>query len=373
MRRLLLLVGALVFVDTMFFAALTPLLPHYADRYELSKAGAGVLAGAYPAGVLLGGIPSGLVSVRIGVKRTVITGAVLMAGTTVAFGFAGSIAVLGGARFAQGLASALTWSAGQAWLVAAAPPARRGELIGSALGAAIVGGMFGPVLGGIAAEAGSGVTFAGVGVLALALGAWAFATDAPPATREQSLRRLVAAIRNRRIQAGIWLVTLPGLLFGTLGVLVPLRLSELGFGAVAIGAVFLVGAGLEAGVAPLVGRVSDRRGRRLPIVAALVASAVVAVVLPWPQEGWLLAPVVVLAAISFGTFWSPAMSLLTDSAERIGLDYSLAFALANVAWAPGQAIGAAGGGALARATSDAVPYLALCAACLLTLAAVRRT
>ncbi len=40
MRRLLLLVGAIVFVDTMFFAALTPLLPEYADDLGLSKAGA---------------------------------------------------------------------------------------------------------------------------------------------------------------------------------------------------------------------------------------------------------------------------------------------------------------------------------------------
>src|SRR5438477_9430174 len=87
MRRLVLLVGALVFVDTMFFAALTPLLPHYAHRYALSKAGAGVLAGAYPAGVLLGSIPSGLGSVRIGVKRMVLAGTMLMAATTVAFGF----------------------------------------------------------------------------------------------------------------------------------------------------------------------------------------------------------------------------------------------------------------------------------------------
>src|ERR671931_2624428 len=106
MRPLLLLVGALVFVDTMFFAALTPLLPHYADRFDLSKAGAGVLAGAYPAGVLLGAIPSGFVSVRIGVKRTVLAGTPLMAATTVAFGFAQAFAVLEAARLPQGLARA---------------------------------------------------------------------------------------------------------------------------------------------------------------------------------------------------------------------------------------------------------------------------
>src|SRR5439155_4296333 len=266
MRRLLLLVGALVFVDTMFFAALTPLLPHYAHRYALSKAGAGVLAGAYPAGVLLGSIPSGLVSVRIGVKRTVLAGTMLMAATTVAFGFAHSVTLLEVARFAQGMASALTWAAGQAWLVAAAPARRRGELIGSALGAAIVGAMFGPVLGGIAAVVGSGPTFTAVGLVALALGVWALATEAPPPRAGQSLRRLLDAVRDRRTLAGIWLVTLPGFLFGTLGVLAALRLSALGFGAVAIGAVFLVGAGLEAGVVPLPGRLSDRRGRRLPVL-----------------------------------------------------------------------------------------------------------
>ena len=48
MRRILLLVGAIVLVDTLFFAALTPLLPHYADELGLGKAGAGLLAAAYP-------------------------------------------------------------------------------------------------------------------------------------------------------------------------------------------------------------------------------------------------------------------------------------------------------------------------------------
>jgi len=45
MRRLLLLVSALVWVDTMLYAALTPLLPHFARSLHLSKAGAGVLVG----------------------------------------------------------------------------------------------------------------------------------------------------------------------------------------------------------------------------------------------------------------------------------------------------------------------------------------
>ena len=66
------------------------------------------------------------------------------------------------------------------------------------------------------------------------------------------------------------------------------------------------------------------------------------------------------------------MSLVTDAAETRGLDYGYAFALVNIAWAPGQAGGAALGGALASATSDAVPYLGLATICLVTLAALSR-
>jgi hypothetical protein len=39
MRRLLVLVCAIVWVDTMLYAALTPLLPHFAHTLHLSKAG----------------------------------------------------------------------------------------------------------------------------------------------------------------------------------------------------------------------------------------------------------------------------------------------------------------------------------------------
>ncbi len=85
MRRLLLLVGATVFADAMFFAALTPLLAELAGRYDLSKAGAGVLAAAYPASVFLGGIPAGVAAVRLGFKPVAVASTLLVSATTVAF------------------------------------------------------------------------------------------------------------------------------------------------------------------------------------------------------------------------------------------------------------------------------------------------
>ena len=367
MRRLLLLVGAIVFVDTMFFAALTPLLPQYAEELGLSKAGAGLLAASYALGALVGGIPGGMSAARFGVRPTVLVGLTGMAITTVTFGFADSIWLLDTARFLQGVASSFSWTASLAWLVAAAPAERRGETIGAVMGAAIVGALFGPVLGGIASVTGTGPAFASVAVLASVLGVAAWRTPASTPEHPQPLSRLFGALRDRAIVASIWFVLVPALLFGALNVLGPLRLDVLGLSALAIGATWLVAASFEAALSPLIGRFSDRRGRIAPLRVGLIGSAAATAILPWIDRGWALAAAIVLAACAFGSFWTPSMSMLADRAETIGLDYAYGFALINLAWAPGAAAGSALGGAAARATSDAAVYLTLSALCVFTL------
>jgi MFS family permease len=366
LRKLLLLVGGIVFVDTMFFAALTPLLPDYADDFDLSKAGAGVLSAAYPAGALVGGIPSGIAAARIGARPTAVAGLVVIAVSTFVFATADSIWLLDVSRFVQGVGSAFAWTAGLTWLVSETPAARRGQTIGSAMAAAIVGALFGPVLGGAAAVVGDVAAFGAAGLAAIALAVWALATPAPPATQRQPLAVLLAALRSRRIALGVWLVALPALVFGTVSVLAPLRLEVLGFGAVAIGSLWLGTAALEAFVNPLVGRISDRIGRFPPLRISLLAGGIICLLLPWPANAYALAGLVVCSGVSFGSIWTPAMAFLSDEAEHRGLDYAYAFVVVNIAWAPGQALGSSGGGALAEITSDAVPYLLLAAACLLT-------
>jgi MFS family permease len=372
-RKLLLLVGGMVFVDTMFFAALTPLLPDYVDDFNLSKAGAGVLSAAYPAGALAAGIPGGLATARFGARPIAVLGLLVIAVSTFVFAAADSIWLLDVSRFLQGVGSAGAWTAGLSWLVSETPADRRGQTIGSALAAAIVGALFGPVLGGVAAVIGELAAFGAAALLAVGLAGWALATPAPPRGETQPLAVLLRALRSERIALAIWFVALPALLFGTLSVLAPLRLEVLGFGAVAIGALWLGTAALEAAINPWIGRISDRVGRFRPMRAAVLGAAVVTALLPLPGEAFVLAGLVVAAGLAFGSFWTPAMSLLADEAEQRGLDYAYAFAVINLAWAPGQAAGASGAGALAHFTSDTVPYLLLSATCLLTFALLWRS
>jgi MFS family permease len=372
-RRVLVLASAIVFVDTIFFAALTPLLPHYVKELGLGKAGAGVLAAAYPLGTLVGAIPSGMVAARFGVKPTVLLGLTGVAITTALFGVAAEEWQLDLARFVQGLSSSFSWTGALAWLVASAPEGSKGRLIGQAFASAVAGALLGPVLGGIATVAGTGATFGAVALASLGLAVFAYLTPAGRPEEPQPLSVLAAAVRDRRVLLPVWFVVLPALLFGVLGVLGPLRLSALGAGAIGIGAVWLTAGALESVNNLFVGRISDRLGPLVPIRAALVVTIAATIVLPLPDNRYVLALVILVAALGFGTFYTPGMAMLTDAAEARGLDYGYAFALLNLAWAPGQTAGAALGGTIAEATSDAVPYLILCTLAVGTLLGLRRS
>jgi MFS family permease len=373
MRRLFWLVAAVVLVDTMFFAAVAPLLPHYSDELDLSKTGAGLLTAAYPAGTFVGALPAGWLAIRWGVKPTLLLGLSLLGLSSLGFAFANQIVLLDGARFLQGVGGACMWAAGMAWLVSATPPDRRGELIGAALSAAIVGVLLGPVLGGAATVLSPEAVFSAVAAGAAGLAVWAWTMPGVEPEPSPGIRAMLRALRRPAVLVGFWLFTIPALYAGVVEVLVPLRMDDLGAAGTAIGAVFLVAAAVEAVISPIAGRFSDRAGRLPPIRIGLVGAAVTAILLPLPGTAVLVGLAVVAAIASLAVFWAPAMAMLSDAAEQAGLDQALAFSISNLAWASGHVVGAGAGGAIAEASADAVPYGGLALACAVTLIALSAT
>jgi MFS family permease len=366
-RRLLVLVCAVVMVETLFFAALTPLLPGLSREFGLSKTGVGILSGAYPAGGTIGALCGAWLATRVGLRATTVVGMLVLATCCAGFGLANEVWLLDGLRFVQGTGAAIAWTGGLAWLAAEAPPERRGELLGIALGAAVTGALLGPLVGGAARLTGRPVAFASVAALGVVLAVCAARMPSPRPQVRQPLTLIASSLRRSNVLSGVWLIALASLLFGCLAVLGPLSLDAVGVGALGMTVFWVVSAALGAAQSPLLGRWSDRRGRLEPVRAGLVVSIAVSLTIPLADSRATLIALVLAASIVYNSFWVPGGALLTEAAEAHGLEHGLSFALFNFAWAPAGALGAIAGGWLGDVIGNAGSYVVLASICALTL------
>lgn len=368
MRRLLILASAMVFFDVAFFSAIAPLLPDYVSDLGLNKAQAGVLSASYAAGTLLVALPAGLLAVRVGPRRTVIGGLLLLGVSSVVFGFMDEFLLLDAARFTQGAAGALIWSGALTWLITMAPPERRGAVIGTALGTAVAGALLGPALGALAAQIGTEVVFSAVLGVALVLALFAARLPEAEAPERQAVREVLQTIFSRPILTATAFVAVPSVMFGAVEVLAPLQIADLGGGHALIAGGFIAGAALEAVLAPLAGRYSDRTGRRLPFMVGLSICAVaMAAVAIGATMGVVMAGLM-LTSLGGGICFTPALTMLSEVAESSRLHQGFAAGLSNLAWAAGQVVGGLAGGAAASVAGNAAPSFAIIVLLLATVA-----
>ncbi len=372
MRRLLVLGSTVVFLDVVFYTAITPLLPGYVHDLGLSKTAAGVLTAAYAAGTLLGSLPSGFVAARIGPRRALLAGLALLGLASITFGFANHVVLLDAARFVQGVAGALAWAGALTWLILAAPDARRGSVIGDVLGMAVAGSLLGPAIGALASRVGTEPVFSSVLAITIVLAAAALRIPEPKLGERQTPREVTDALTSPSVLRATWYVAAPSAMFGVVEVLAPLRINDLGGGAGVVAAGFMVGAALEAVLAPVIGRLSDRVGRLRPYTAGMLISAVAVALLPAAGAvGWVVADLVIVS-LGAGLCFAPSLAMLSDAADATALHQGFAAGLINVAWASGQVLGGVGGGAGASAASDTLPCLLAAALLVATVAAARQ-
>lgn len=360
MGALLALVSVVIFLEALFYAALSPLLPDLKREVGMSTSEAGVLVAMYPLGIMLSAIPVAILSVRIGVKQIAVVGLALLSAMCVGFAVADSYGTLLASRLLQGLASGAIWGGTLVWLYQAGPPERRGELIGVVLGAMAAGQIAGPVVGGVAASVGRGPTFIATAAVGAVLTV-AMLRFAAPLQTERRLIGVREGLGSGAVRLGMLLVMLPWIALGAIHLLAPLKLDRLGAGAGGIATTFVVAAAASVVVQPLVGRWSDRIGRLRPIRLGLVASVVTLSVLALVESTWLAAALVVLALICADTFWGPSMALLSDACDRVGVGQVVGFAIVQFAGTPGNIAGSAGGGVIAQGAGEEWAYFTLAA------------
>src|SRR5712691_392351 len=170
-----------VFLDALLMFAIVPLLPQYVRELHLSKTQAGLAVGAYSGAVLVASPLVGHWTARIGARRLTIFGVAILAVATLALAEATTFSALLAVRIGQGLSSAVSWTAGMAWLSEATRPGERGRVLGAAMSFASVGTLIGPVVGGTLGSAyGVRVPFVVLGGVAALLTAACLAAPAAP-------------------------------------------------------------------------------------------------------------------------------------------------------------------------------------------------
>ena len=371
MTRLTAYVSALVALDLALFSAIVPLLPQLSARLDLTKVQSGLLLGAYSGAVLVTAVPIGHLADRLGMRNVNVAGSLLVCAATATFAVGSTFELLFGARVAQGIGSAVAWSAGLAWLAARTPEHRRGAGISIANASATGGMIAGPVLGGVVAGAiGTRSTFLALAFCSLLLAVWGvFEPDArAPAERESSfLPALRAAAAERLIAVSFILILLVAVIAGTLQVLMPLHLGAEGVTRSALGFLYAGGAALGAVTITTTGRLGDRTGR-LPLArAACLATggAVAVLLLPLGTDlfAFMLVAIIPIQSVLYGVGYP----LGADGADRAGLGHGLVLGLINVIWGAGAVVGPVLGAAVATHAGDRTAYallvvLSFCAA-----------
>jgi MFS family permease len=373
-RRIVVLVSVLLGFESLLYATVAPILPHYAHEFSASKPAIGVLVAAYPAGMIPGSLLGGWIATHANVRNTTVVGLLLFTVSVIPFGFATDIATLDLLRFVQGTACGCIWAGGLAWVIALVPRERRNKVIGSVMAAAIFGLLLGPIVGTFAVAVGTEIVFTAVGAVSLVLVVWTLRHPEPPRIERERHTPVRALARSPRLMLSVWLIVLEAVMYGATGTLLPLRLSHLGASGVAIGVTFALASLVAMITSPYVGHLVDRRGPRLPITFGLAVTALLIATLPIAASALGLAVLTVITLGGPGTcVMISSMSVLTESAERLGVAIVVATVVFNLSWAVGEVFGAPTAATVAQLTSDTVALLMISAVMLATLIVVLST
>jgi predicted MFS family arabinose efflux permease len=368
-RRLLPLLSVVFGLEASLYACIAPLLPHYKHDFHLTKLGAGLLTGAYPAGIIAGAMIVWRLR-TLDPRRVTATGLVVLGGASLLFGFGSDINLLDGARVLQGIGCGGVWGGGLGWLTRATTTDQRGRAFGFVFGAATFGTVLGPVFGTVATIVSARTVFGAIGLLAGIL-AVVVAKQRTPAEASAKPVSPIRELSPGSVAMGLTVILVSIAALGTLTVLVPLRLSALGSSNIEVGATFLAGSALATIISPFAGRLSDRKGRFWPIQIGMLSGAACLIGLSWASN-----PIVVmLLAIgylgwAFNLIAPPVIAFISDVTEFTNWETAIP-AIILVAFAGGELSGSIGGSTLATLSSDAVAYRVLAIAGLTMLVSLR--
>jgi MFS family permease len=347
---------AAAFVIAIGYGIVAPVLPQFATTFGVGVAAASAVVSVFAVARLLFAPAGGRILNRIGERPTYVTGVLIVALSSAATAFAQTYWQLLLFRGLGGIGSVMFTISAMGLIVRLAPPRMRGRVSGYYASAFLVGGVLGPVVGGLLAGFGMQAPFLIYAVSLLVavavvhfrlkdevLGAGADRRNQPVMTVAEARR--VGAYRSALVSsfANGWTA------HGIRVALVPLfAVAVLGAGPAVAGLALAVYAAGNAMTLPVTGRLTDRFGRRPLVLSGLVLNGVATMGLGLVQDVPWFVVLSLVAGMGSGTLNPGQQATVADviGPDRAGGPVLARFQMSADA---GQILGPVVAGALADA------------------------
>ncbi|ALU40404.1 arabinose ABC transporter permease [Kocuria flava] len=347
---------AAAFVIAVGYGIVAPVLPQFATTFGVGVSAAGAVVSAFALARLLFAPAGGRILARIGERPTYVVGVLVVAVSSAATAFAQSYWQLLVFRGLGGIGSVMFTISAMGLIVRLAPPRMRGRVSGYYASAFLLGGVLGPVIGGLLAGLGLQAPFliyAAALLVAVAvvhfrlrdevLGEGRAGAAQPVLTPREawSVGAYRAAVASNF--ANGWTS------YGIRVALVPLlAVAVLGAGPGVAGLALAVFAAGNALALTVTGRLTDRFGRRPLVLVGLVVNGVATTALGLSGDVVTFVVLSLVAGMGSGTM-NPGQQAAV--ADVIGPDRSGGPVLARYQMSAdaGQILGPVVAGALADA------------------------
>ena len=289
-REIWILVGA-AFVIALGYGIVSPVLPAYARSFDVGVAAASVIVSAFAFFRLIFAPVGGELVSRLGERPVYLAGLVIVAISSFATAFAQSYAQLLVFRGLGGIGSTMFTISTMALLVRLAPPSARGRVSSTYASAFLIGGMIGPVLGGLLAGWGLRAPFI-VYAVALLVAAAVVAIGLGGARLqpvEERAKRDVVSL-GEAWQSPVYRAVLASGVangwtnFGVRMAVLPLLATAVLDRAWVAGAALAMGAVGTAVTLQFSGKMADRVGRRPLVIGGLVVMGTSTALLAFAQH-----------------------------------------------------------------------------------------
>ncbi len=300
---------AVIFVSEIGFGAIVPVVPLFARSFGVSQAAIGLTLAVYGLARFILNVPTGQLADRLGRRRTLVLGEVVIAVGNLLCGLTGDFTQFLVFRFIAGAGACMVVTTGQVIMADIATRENRGRLMSVYQGVFLLGLGVGPLPGGLLAQA-FGLSAPFIVLAAFSVLAAVVAMNQVPETKGMRERREAASIppdglpdrpflvqlRMLFSQVGFVLLSLvnfmqfyarTGLVFAVVPVMVTVKM---GLDPDQVGTALSVASLFQVALVYVAGAMVDRFGRKAVIVPSklLLAVALACYGLA-PDYYWLLA------------------------------------------------------------------------------------